>query len=129
MITIFILSLCGLFVAGLVALAVLATFRRVSDVVRQPEDTVDLTAKLDDLVQEMRERGFSLDLCSTFMEVFANRAAHGDATRYSAFFHTEDAPCCDECESVENSWDNYQHADTLDEVIRLAAAQALEDQS
>ncbi len=73
---------------------------------------------IEQLIQVMREQGYTLDLVSTTI---------GADSKYSArFFHDCDE-VCDECEgSIPNEWADFSHANTMEEVV-LVAMKALGD--
>jgi hypothetical protein len=73
---------------------------------------------IEQLIQVMREQDYTLDLVSTIV---------GAKSKYSVrFFHTSDE-VCDECDgNIPNEWNDFSHANTMEEAI-LAAMKALGD--
>ena len=70
----------------------------------------------EQLIQVLREQGYTLDLVSTII---------GARAKYSArFFHASEE-VCDECDgNIPNEWDDFSHAETMEEAV-LAATHEL----
>jgi hypothetical protein len=71
---------------------------------------------VESIVERMRKDGWLLDLSSTH---------HFADAKYSAAFVRGDLPQCDECDQLMRpiDWDDYAHADTIEEAIRGASEQ------
>ncbi len=71
----------------------------------------------EQIIQVLREQGYILDLSSTHI---------GARSKYSAkFFHKSDEECDECCCNIPNAWDDYSHAETMEEAV-LQAANAIE---
>lgn len=72
----------------------------------------------EQLIQVLREQGYTLDLVSLDIRI---------GPKYSAkFFHIYDTGREECCSNTPNDWDAFAHAETMEEVI-LRAAQDLGD--
>lgn len=113
----FVAIICGLLVLALVVLAIVATTSRVVSVVRKPDaiTVVNLDASMEELIQDIRDRGYLLYLNST---------CNGSDAKYSALFLP-----CDACSQdiLPQGWDGTHHGDTVEEAVRKAAS-ALRDE-